>query len=293
MPDATLLRPERLLDQGELTLDAGAAGLFSQTTKTPTGALLAEHYDEVTLRLRGGVGITRFLRAEVVLPLLDVQQSTSDDLASVRFGEPTVGLAAGGRIRTAAEGELHLGPLAELTFPVSHAVVLRPRSMTLLPSDRGIVVSTGGISAVLGALIAWRWQSAADAGLELSVSGRGFYRVRSANASDGAGFDLRLQALLFGRCIVGAGTSMLYAFGGLEQATISPSRASDSASWLDASVLLGYRLGRGLDAVVAFSAPVWVGAAAYGLSAQVLLSWALSPYADAPATQAANVSREH
>src|SRR5262249_43956070 len=162
-------------------LDFGGAGSFSQVTRTPTGAYEHDPYQEGTLRLRAGIGVTNFLKAELVLPLLDTVWAPNDGLGFSRFGDPTIGLTAGGKVALGRTSTLQLGPLAELTFPTARAIVLRPLPMSVLPSalDRGIVVAIGGVSATLGAMTSYHHVGAS---WEARLSARGFYRVRSADA---------------------------------------------------------------------------------------------------------------
>lgn len=273
LPDATALRPERMLQQTEMTLDVGLAGYSSATTRTPTGALERDHYETVTTRVRGEIGVTRYLKAQLVLPLVDYLRDATYRLSITRFGDPMIGLAAGGPLGDAAP-DVTLAAFGELTFPTASRIVVSPVATSLGLSNRGVVATTGGVSAIFGAFLGYRLERDR---LGVELSGRGLFRVRSNDASNGAGFDVRIQARVFTHVLVGVRCDGLFAIGGLDQALISASRLSDGASWVDVSLTLGWRFFKGLDLVAAFTAPAYVSSTSYGLQGQALLSYTYLP----------------
>ncbi len=273
LPDPTALRPERMLDQTELTIDVGLAGASSATTKTPVGKLERDHYETVTTRIRAEVGITRYLKTGLVLPVVDYQRSYTYKLGITRFGDPMIMLAGGGALPGPLQ-DMQVAAFAELYFPTAAQIVLSPVDPTLRLSARGIVATTGGVAAYLGAFIGYRVQRDR---LGLETSARGYFRARSADASNGAGFDLRAQVRVFSHLLVGVRVDGLFSFGGLDTAFISASRLASSASFVDVSVLAGWRFFRGLDLMASFTAPAFVQGTGYPLMGQVLLSYTYLP----------------
>lgn len=275
LPDPTALRPERMLGQTELTVDVGLSGYASATTRTPTGALERDHYETITTRIRGEVGITRYMKFELLLPLVDYLRDSTYQLQITRFGDPMIGLAAGGPLaRTGAAADVTVAAFAELTFPTMTKVTLSPIDTSLRFATHGVVVTTGGVAASFGAFLGYRLERDR---LGVELSGRGLFRVRSNDASNGAGFDVRAQLRVFTSLLLGVRVDGLFAFGGLEQALISASRLSDGASWVDVSVLLGWRFFKGLDLVAAFTAPAYVQSTSFGMQGQALLSYTYIP----------------
>ncbi|MCC6811793.1 MAG: hypothetical protein IT381_30470 [Deltaproteobacteria bacterium] len=275
LPDATALRPERMLQQTELTVDVGLSGLSSSTTRTPTGGLERDHYETITTRVRAEVGITRYLKLELMVPLVDYVRSRSYGLSVTRFGDPMVGLAAGGTLGT--EGvlaDLQVAVFGELYFPTARQIISSPIDPELRLSPRGIVATTGGVMGLLGAFLGYRYERDRT-GVELSA--RGIFRLRSNDASNGAGFDARAELRVFTSLLVGFRVDGMFAFGGLGQALISASRLADSAGWVDVTVIAGWRFFKGLDVIAAFSAPAHVAAGGYALQGQALLSWTYIP----------------
>src|SRR5262249_50851958 len=162
-------------------------------------------YREISFGAQARVGILSFLTATLDLPLVQNSNLRNGLLATTRFGDPTLGVFMGGPL-----GPLQLAPFGELTFPTSGAVTLYTSDTPRGLPDRGVVGATGGVAANLGLLLAYRpeWQ-----GLALETSARGYFRVRSNGASNGAGFDARGRLVLRQRLIVGALVAGLFAFG--------------------------------------------------------------------------------
>ncbi len=253
--------PEHLLAPAEVELAVQGGVAQSSSTLPPVGKAQAEDYREIDAGVAARVGITTFLTATLSVPLIENDTYRSGLLSNTRFGDPTLGVLIGGKL-----GPLEVAPFGEIMFPSSGAITLYTSDTPLGLPDRGVVVATGGIAANLGVVLAFRPHFA---GGTVETSARGYFRVRSAGASDGGGFDARVRLIFHDRWIVGALLEGQWAFGGDDIPFISPSRIGDGASWFDVGLLLGVRVLPWLDVHAVGEAPLW--AQDSGLFAQFAL----------------------
>lgn len=248
-------------------------GRFAQSSATvpPAGATTREDYKEIGLDLDARVGILSFLMAQLSVPAVQHLNLRTGTLAVTRVGDPLIGLYAGGGLQLPHSARLELFPFGELSFPGGQAQTLSLANTALLLPDHGVVVDTGGVSVLVGAVAAYRqeWRK-----LVLEASVRGGYRVR-VNASDGIGFDGRARLILNQFWLVGAQLSGLFPMGGDHTAFISASRVGDAAAWLDVGLLLGVRPYPWLDTQLMLTAPLYAHGTSELLqvSLQVLFHW--------------------
>lgn len=271
-PDATLLRPERVLAPAEVVLDLGFGNSYSGSTRAPTGGpSLADPFATHGLRLRGTVGVLRYLGATLVLPLVEHSNWSATGLGVTRFGDPQVGLIAGGKLgEHGAAQHWTLAVTGDIGFATSNKNVLYPVSGDLQRSARGATITTGAASLTPGGYIGYARELPR---LSFIASARGFYRARFGDASHGAGFDLRLQLVTFEHLLLGLRVDGLFALYGGDRALISPSRLSDGASYIDVTLSAGTRIKQGIDVSVAVSAPVYSASTGQPLGVHLLASF--------------------
>jgi hypothetical protein len=264
--------PEHLLQQTETELSLRGRFAQSSVTVPPSGAGLREDYREIGLDIDARLGLFRFLTVTIGVPAVQHVDLRNGLLATTRVGDPMVGVYAGGALHLNDHAQVQLFPFAELSFPSTQQQILF-LSNTIAPQlDHGVVVDTGGIDLLAGAVAAYR---AEWARLAFESSLRGYYRVRGAGASDGMGFDARARLVLHHFWLVGAQVAGLFAIGGSDPAFISPSRVGDAASWVDLGLLFGVRPLPWLDTQVVFAAPLYARGSGELLQGtlQVLFHW--------------------
>lgn len=259
LPSGNQLTPERLLSPAEFVLNVSGAGAWSNTTLPPSGGPISEAYSESHLGLNMRAGVARFLSIELNVPLLTHYDLQNGRLGTMRVGDPTLGALLGHRFRSAAPhgGAIDLAALGELQTPSDGNISLRVRDLGDSPLqnnlNRGAVITTGGVTARIGAMFSG---SIRLAFARVAASARGYYRIRSNGASDAIGFDVRLKTLWAEHIILGGMVSGSFAMNGSNRAFISASREGDGASFADAGLLIGLRTTEWLDLYAAFLAPI-------------------------------------
>jgi hypothetical protein len=267
VPDATLLRPERMLEPTEILFDVGAATFFSNATKTPTGGVIADRYLDAGLRARLEVGVLKFLKTTLTLPLLDITAWTQQGRTAARFGDPTFGLAAGGSFQ-----HIHFAGFAELQVPTAKRTLLFDATS---PLARGQVVAAGRTAVQAGAFI----HTELDRGsMTFRSSARVAYRLNTEGASHGLSADVRTELVLVLHALMGLDVVAWIPFRGDDTALVSASRASDSAGWVDVVARLGWRFSDQTDLSAAFSAPLYTFAGGLGFTAQLVASLHFGPW---------------